>query len=386
MTWPDYVLIADPDSLRLQHYLPELRDFVQSFDPRPKIHIVSWMDLIEADGDLSRWAPAGTFLLRVESPARNFDIFRELLRRGEAELGESPSPWEYDEGWIASPRRLHLGFCRIMSSLDLWASDQSRCWPTSDLKDTQRLFDKNCVSNLLQDKGIGTPEWFQPASVADIYEGMWERGWSQLYVKLAYGSCASGIARVRQLRRNRFDADATIHQKRGRFYNTYHVRTLDGVEMRDALQFLIEQTATAQQAVDKASIHGDGFDVRAVVIAGEVVATVFRASSKPMTNLHLGGYRADPQLCRRTIPDRSWADAIDECRSAAALFDMAALGIDLAFDHRTNQPKILEINSFGDFFPNWRDPSGRTVHRIEIESTARRWGAATDLRKIGRIR
>ena len=73
------------------------------------------------------------------------------------------------------------------------------------------------------------------------------------------------------------------------------------------------------------------------------------------------------------IPDRAWADAIDVCWRASQLFDMAALGIDLAFDRHTLRPQIIEINAFGDFFPDWTDDQGRSIHQIEIAGTAARF-------------
>jgi len=73
---------------------------------------------------------------------------------------------------------------------------------------------------------------------------------------------------------------------------------------------------------------------------------------------------------------------MDHCRSAARLFGMASLGIDLAFDRETNQGQILEINSFGDFLPHWRDERGRSLHRIEIESTGERFVAGSSVESV----
>jgi glutathione synthase/RimK-type ligase-like ATP-grasp enzyme len=371
-SWPDYVVVADPASLRWQHYLPELREFVQRFDPQPRIHLVPWSDLIEADGDLSCWAPKGQFLLRIESPARNFEVFRALLRCGQRQLGEAPSPWAYDRGWITSPRRLHLGFCSVLSNLSAWVRDHKSCRPTSDLQDTQSLFDKNFVSELLQQNRIPTPEAIRPRTAEEVQAGLARRGWTEAFLKLAYGSCASGIVRLRCEGSAPWVGETTIRKVNDRFYNSYQVHSVTSVELQQLIDFVTREIATLQQAVDKTRCHGDGFDVRVVVVNREVVATVFRASPLPMTNLHLGGYRADPQDCRRRISQRAWAEGMEVCRLASELFQLAALGIDLAFDRVSGEPQILEINSFGDFLPHWRDSQGRTVHRIEIEATARR--------------
>ena len=60
---------------------------------------------------------------------------------------------------------------------------------------------------------------------------------------------------------------------------------------------------------------------------------------------------------------------------AAALYDSAICGVDLLFESGTMRSHVLEVNAFGDFFPNLTDDRGRSVHRVEIEETARRlWG------------
>jgi hypothetical protein len=111
-----------------------------------------------------------------------------------------------------------------------------------------------------------------------------------------------------------------------------------------------------------------------VVIHGEPAFTIFRLSSNPMTNLHLGGRRGDTAVCRAAIPARAWLDAIDHCVEAAKLYPCATVGVDLLFERGFFQHYILELNAFGDWFPGFVDEQGRTVHRYEIEATARRFG------------
>ena len=110
------------------------------------------------------------------------------------------------------------------------------------------------------------------------------------------------------------------------------------------------------------------------MIQGKVAATVFRVSPHPMTNLHLGGRRGDEAACRRVIPQRYWLDGLDACVEAAELFDLPAVGIDLAFNKADYAPTILEVNAFGDFFPNWNNADGQSLHTLEIAATARRFG------------
>jgi len=90
-----------------------------------------------------------------------------------------------------------------------------------------------------------------------------------------------------------------------------------------------------------------------------------------MTNLHLGGQRGDPSRCGAAIPKRIWLDAMDHCLETAALYHSESVGIDLLFENGYFRYFILEVNAFGDFFPNLVDDKGRSVARVEVEETAR---------------
>ena len=370
---PDYVIVADRDSPRWLHYQRDLRDYLARFRPQPEVHVLDWGEVIDRQGDVADLLPNRQALFRVESPGREFELFRRLMQTGQRAAGLDPSPWQMDRrGWIASPQWLYGGLCHVLANLETSVEQNPRVHPTSNLADTRLLFDKNAVSKLLTANQVATPKAFKPDSIEELFEGIIGRDWPQAYAKLAYGSCASGIALI--TRAPKISAVTTVVEIDGEFFNTYHVRRVDQHNLVPILRFLVQEVATVQVPIDKARIDGDSFDVRAIVIDGEVVASIFRASKLPMTNLHLGGYRADPARCRRLIPQRQWADAMDLCWRAAQSFDMAALGIDLAFDRRTMEPQIIEINAFGDFFPNWTNHQGQTVHQMEIAATARRFG------------
>jgi hypothetical protein len=111
-----------------------------------------------------------------------------------------------------------------------------------------------------------------------------------------------------------------------------------------------------------------------VVIRGEPAFTIFRLSSQPMTNLHLGGRRGEAPTCRSAIPTRVWLDGLDHCVETARLYSSAVVGIDLLFESGFLHHFVLEVNAFGDFFPALMDERGRSVHAVEIEATARAEG------------
>ena len=96
----------------------------------------------------------------------------------------------------------------------------------------------------------------------------------------------------------------------GEFYNTRRLQTVRGPGLDATLDFLLREDAVIQQGIPMAQIDGQNFDVRVVVIYGQPAFTVFRLSSQPMTNLHLGGRRGQPDQCRACIPQRAGSTAL----------------------------------------------------------------------------
>jgi len=169
-------------------------------------------------------------------------------------------------------------------------------------------------------------------------------------------------------------AVASVARLGGDFYSTRRLCRYEGGGLHAVLRFLLDEGACVQRGIPMAQIDGQNFDVRVVVVHGRPEHTVFRLSSQPMTNLHLGGRRGDPARCRAAIPTRAWLDGLDHCIEAATLYDAEMVGIDLLFESGYVRHFLLEVNAFGDFFPNLTDARGRGVHEVEIEATARAVG------------
>ncbi len=175
-----------------------------------------------------------------------------------------------------------------------------------------------------------------------------------------------------QLTDNHFSGISTVIEIDGRYFNTRRVTTLRGSDLERTAAFILAEGAFAQEGKPMAKLDGQNFDLRVVCIYGQPVASIFRLSPHPMTNLHLGGRRGDFASCRAAIPTRHWLDAMDHCTAAAACFDSAIAGVDLLFEPGFRQQHVLEVNAFGDFFPGWANAKGQSIHSLEIEATARR--------------
>jgi hypothetical protein len=376
---PRYVIIANPDSKRWQTYARDLFGFWRERGVEPDVDVVPWSVVVLRDGNLDGLAafdrPA---LVRLESPGRDFEVTKLLLQAGTWEVpGEEDTDWTtlpYRKGQLVRPALLYRGFCRVLRQLRGAFDARPHLRPLACPLAIEDLFDKNSTCDRLRAADIPCPPGITaPSHPVQLVERLRALRWPTAYVKLATGSSAMGIAVVHALEQPPWAVTSTVRLD-GDFYNTRRLRRCQGEELFHVLQFLLREGACVQRGIPMAQIDGQNFDVRVVVIHGEPAFTVFRLSSQPMTNLHLGGRRGRPEVCRAAVPTRAWLDGLDHCVAAAQLYPCAAVGVDLLFERGYMRHYILELNAFGDFFPGLTDARGRTVHRVEIEATARHYG------------
>jgi hypothetical protein len=373
---PRYVAIVNPDGKRWQAYARDLAAFWAAHGVTAEVEVVPWRVVVPRLGNLDG-LPAfdRPALVRMDSPGRDFEVKRLLLQAGATP--DSAADWTTiadRKGHLASPRTLYAGFARVLAGLRSSFNARPHLRPLSCPLAVAELFDKNATSARLEAAGIPCPPSLSPPSAAEqLLTELRSRRWPSAYVKIASSSSASGIAVVHALDEPPWAITSVVRLPDG-WYSSRRLYRPVGQELDELLTFLLGEGACVQRGIPMAQMDGQNFDVRVVVIHGRPEFTVFRLSSQPMTNLHLGGRRGDPVRCRANIPTRSWLDALDHCVEAAQLYPCAAVGVDLLFERGYLRHYLLEINAFGDFFPGLTDARGRSVHSVEIETSARRFG------------
>jgi hypothetical protein len=379
MPTPRYVLIANPATKRHATYHRELLAFWADRGVTPEIDVIPWADVVPRDGNLDGLAafdrPA---VVRMESPGKDNHVTRLLLEAGARDdPAEPPCDWralEMPKGLLVRPGLYYRGFRRVLHGLRRAFGVGPHLTPTACALAVAEMFDKTATAAKLRAAGVPVPNWL--AEARNLFpEGLnahTGRGWRTAYLKLNAGSSATGIIVVRREGQT-IHGTTTLVEFGGRFFNSRLLVSLTGLALERAVDFLLAEGAFAQQGIPMAQIDGQNFDVRVVCIYGRPAATIFRLSSGPMTNLHLGGRRGDFGACRAAIPMRDWLDGLDHCAEAAACFDSAIAGVDLVFERGFRRHYVLEVNAFGDFFPGWTDPGSRSVHALEIEETARKF-------------
>jgi hypothetical protein len=378
MAAPRYVAIANPEGKRWQAYARDLAAFWQARGVYPAVEVVPWKEVVPCDGNLDGLSvfdqPA---VVRLESPGRDFEVTKLLLEAGAREVPGETADWSalaFEKGRMVRPGLLYQGFRRVLEGLKASLDRRPHLRPLACPLALAEMFDKNATSARLEAAGIPCPPSLPaPASPEELLARLRAERFGTAYVKLNTGSSATGIAVVHAADEPPW-AVSSVVRLGGGFYSTRRLRRHEGSDLDAVLAFLLAEGACVQRGIRMAQVDGQNFDVRVVVVHGRPAFTVFRLSSLPMTNLHLGGRRGDPGRCRAATPTRAWLDGLDHCAEAAGLYRAAAVGVDLLFESGYIRHYVLEVNAFGDFFPGLADARGRSVHAAEVEATARAQG------------
>jgi hypothetical protein len=379
---PRLVVIANPDSLRYGAYATEVAAFRADRGIPLETELVSWREVILRSGNLDGLAafdrPA---VVRLESPGRDWDVARLLLAAGARGTPDEGPHWldlAPRKGWLVRPGLFYEGFRRVLDGLRGSFESRTHLRPTACPRDVAEMFDKNATCDRLVAAGVPSPPTLEtsPGSATALLAEVRRRRWATTYVKLNTGSSASAIAVLRGGEGEPWCASSSAVRLDGEFFSSRRLARYSGADLDAVLEFLLGEGACVQQGIRMAQVDGCNFDVRCVLIHGAVAFTIFRLSPGPMTNLHLGGRRGEPAVCRAAVPTRAWLDAMDDCVATAQLYRADMVGVDLLFESGYARHYILEVNAFGDFFPNLTDQHGRNVYRVELEALTREMGWA----------
>ena len=374
---PRYVVVCNPDTPRGRAYPAELRDFWARRGVTPEVVVVPWSEVVPVDGCLDR-LPAfdRPAVVKLESPGKCDAVYRLLLDAGSRETPLEPRRSWADlalpKGLLVRPGLHFAGFRRVLRGLKASYAARPHLTPTADPDAIAVMFDKTAAAERLRGVGVPVPRemWPAGADAVEAFNTMLDRVPVPVYLKLNAGSSAVGIAVISQAEPLRVHVTTTVLVRGGDYYNSR--RLIDCYDDLRVPFWILNEGAIVQAEVPAARIGGRKFDVRVVCYYGKPVASLFRLSDGPITNLHLGGTRGDFAACKATIPPRDWLDGLDHASDAAEAFDSAVCGVDLIFEPGHRKHAVLEVNAFGDFFPGLLTGDGLPLRFKEIAETAKR--------------
>ena len=380
-----FVIVGNPENRRVGLFQEAL-----ARQDVPPARVIRWLDLARGEDALDG-LPDEPAIVRIDSFGEDFDVTRELLRRGEDDA-RAAGVWTvpaaeiadhvYDRGRILAPRQEHFGFLRVLADLERALADRPhlRVYPAP--RSIERLFDKRACARTFADAGvpIATPIR-EVTSTDDLRNAMRDGGVRRVFVKLTCGSSASCLALYEWDPEKPDDAwlFTSMEIAGDRFYNSLRPRRYRNSQaIEQVLSFLLREGSHVEEHLAKARLDGKFFDTRMLVVAGEVPFTVVRKSPHPITNLHLGGVRGTTTELEELVPANVLREAKTSAARVFAAHDCLHLGVDVMFTapegqggERGMRHVVLEANAFGDLLPNLMC-DGLSVYEWEIRAAVAR--------------
>lgn len=358
---PHFVVVGNPENRRVTLFQTALAEL-----GLPTADVVAYIDLLNGRSHLEQIVRPGS-IIRIESPGRNFEVEKLLLRLG-AEVAEAEgSPWisrdaamqlEFDRGRIFYPRQWYLGFGAALKGLQKQLAGCNPHQLMNQPSDIAVMFDKIQCHALFNRDRVPTPKSLGAiASFGDLMARMQAMKQWRVFIKLAHGSSASGVVAF-ATNGKRFQAITTVElvvaDGEVKLYNSRRIRDYrDRHDIATIIDTLCRDRVQVEAWVPKASMGDRVFDLRVVAIAGQGKHVVVRLSKSPMTNLHLKNKRSEPTALIAKMGAQAWENAIDTCEQAARIFPNSLYaGIDLLIPVGFKQPLVLEVNAFGDLLPD----------------------------------
>lgn len=196
-----------------------------------------------------------------------------------------------------------------------------------------------------------------PGSYDELRTMMTATGRRRVFLKPCHTSSASGVVAL-EADGNRMQAFSSVECARvgGKFtlFNSLHIRRYTSPpEIAELADAVCRERSIAEAWFPKAGIANSRFDLRVLVIDGKSEHVAVRQSQGPITNLHLGNKRGDPDGLRKRMGEENWTGAMSVCEQAASVFRHSHyVAVDLLVAPDFKRFAVAEVNAFGDLLPN----------------------------------
>jgi glutathione synthase/RimK-type ligase-like ATP-grasp enzyme len=357
---PRFTLIGDPALNRVQFFIQAAQTAGASVDVLPYSRILQ--------NESGWWDALAGRHVKLESPGKDFEVYRGLLRRGATQPLEPSFPrWtvaevdqlQSDPGLIIATRQWYLGWRNLLEAISAHGARVGATFFNSPAE-IAVLFDKPACHRVLQEAGVPVPEAVPvPSSFDELMASLQARSWRRAFLKISHGSAANGVAALAFDHSGRLRLHTAVElagtAEEPRLYSTRRMRVYDRpAEIRRLVDALCRERLHVERWIPKAGLLGRTADARVVVIRGRACHLMLRLAQGPITNLHLGATKADEETLARVAGPAAVTLLRTTAERAAACFPHSScVGVDLALTPGFRQAFVLEVNAFGDLLEDW---------------------------------
>ncbi len=361
-----FALIAHPENRRVSFFREACRS--QGW---PDPVVLPWHEVLREDYPLEeRLEGAGA--VRIESCGEDFGVERQLIGLG-SDAARAEAVWPgisreaaavlaEDHGRVRLQRQWYHGWCAALAKI---AGALERCsLPVMNAPaEIARAFDKAATQRHLAAAHVAVaPNLGICRDFDEVKQMMRRAGWRRVFVKPCHSSSASGVVALATDGADRWQASTSARLSQGedgvQLHNCLKVQRIhDPDSIRRLVDAICRERPLVERWIPKASIGGVAFDLRILVVAGRAGPVVVRTSESPITNLHLGNRRGDPEAVRLKLGPVKWEGILATAEAAAACFPGCHyVGVDLMIDSALRRFVVAEVNAMGDLLPGvlWR--------------------------------
>ena len=326
---------------------------------------VHYQEIIDDSFDWHR-IPLGS-MVRLDSPGENFSVERALIDRGSTHtvnLKEDYGRIRYTPEWFR-------GYGNLLRQIETKVKHKKVKWMNSPTA-IMTMFDKLSCHRVFSEKLVKTPRLVgQLENYEQLRELMTEKRVKSVFIKPRSGSCAIGVIAL-TANKDKLSAYSTIALNGKKLYSSRRISHYQHEpRLATVVNLIAEQECIVEEWLPKAKVARNSkrcFDVRIVVINGSACHHVVRSSCSPMTNLHLGNKRDDPNLVEKLFGQDAWRKMQSEAEKASqAIGGHHYAGVDVMLHAITGEPFVIEINAYGDLIPNI-EYKGLNTYEMEVQT------------------
>ncbi|KAI4446880.1 hypothetical protein C823_001398 [Eubacterium plexicaudatum ASF492] len=295
-------------------------------------------------------AQAGLPVLFVDW--KEFETWKKQLAQGEWLIKIDPPLW--DSCQLAQLEQLTKAYREQLHGLSQAARNNHLEFLNAPDQIAQ-LLDKRICKQKLKQAGLAVTEEpddgrYRIDTPQQLFRIMRTSGMHQVFIKPVSGSGAAGVTALRwqpHTGRMALYTCAFVHEEYG-LINTKRLRhfSVPG-EITAYLEQLLKLDCVVERWYAKAQAENFSYDLRAVVLDGEVQFLLGRLSKGPITNLHLNNRPIEAEklpIERKTLEEIAFL-----CKRAVNCFPgIRIAGIDILLEKETMRPRIIEMNAQGD--------------------------------------
>ena len=318
-------------------------------------------------------------LLRLESPGGRFEVEQALIALGAPDakdiddslhpFGSTPDPrplsvktaWKLREmeGVLHHPSQWFRGYCRMLARLQREAEEAcpGSLWLNAPA-DIAAMTDKRRTQQILAQADLPIPRPLgkdkKPVDYTSLRELMLSERMHRVFIKLAFGSAASGViayqinpATGAEIAMTTVGVENYITRP-PIYYNSGKLRRYtDTATISGMIDWIYRHGAYAEQWIPKAGHNGRAFDIRQLVVLGEACHSIARVSTTPITNLHLRSQRMSPAEAglSEEVQEQVRCTAV---QALAAFPTSSIAGIDVLVSGSSQRTYVADVNPFGD--------------------------------------